>query len=85
MRVKDVSIGKRGLAFEMLQGGVDAGQKRVVLQPLNDGGIFGFGDVTQVTARFRNHQRDRRSWTTFAQVPCLKANGLGAAQDTCPL
>jgi len=49
VRIKDVAISKRGLAFEMRQSRVYAGQKGVVLQPLQNGGIFGFGDVAEIT------------------------------------
>ena len=36
----------------MRQGRVDAGKKGIVLQPLHNGGIFGFGDVAEISPRF---------------------------------
>jgi len=50
--MEDVAIRQRGLAFEMRQGRVDAGQKRIVLQPLHDCGSLALGDVAEIAPRF---------------------------------
>jgi hypothetical protein len=77
VRMKDVAISQRGLAFEMRQSCVDASQKGIVLQPLHDGGIFGFGDVAEITPRFeiakgiKRHgrlSRRYRAWSRTAWV-----------------
>lgn len=44
----------------MIQGRVDAGQERIVLEALNDRRIFGLRDVAQIAARRKIPERIER-------------------------
>src|SRR3954462_13032986 len=49
--LEHIGIAERAQAPKVIQSSVDACQKGIVLEPLNDGRIFGSGDVAQVAPR----------------------------------